>query len=81
MELLQVQVVQAEEQDKLQVFVHHTQLQQEQAYQVKVIQVVLITTPGLNMLVEQVVEVLVHQAAMVIKVDLNQQFLFQLLYL
>jgi hypothetical protein len=62
----QVQVVQAEEQVQLQVFVHHTQLQQEQAFQVKVIQAVLITSYTLNMLVEQGAEVLVQQVAMVI---------------
>jgi hypothetical protein len=59
-------VAQAEEQVQLQVFEHHIQLQQEQAFQVKVIQAVLITTYTLNMLVEQGVEVLVHQVAMVI---------------
>jgi len=78
---LQVLVVQVEEQEIVQVFMFHIQLQQEQAFQVKVIQVVLITTYTLYMVVEQGVEVLVHQVAMVIQVDLNQQFLYQLLHL
>ena len=66
MEFLQVQVVQEEEQVQFQVFDLHIQLQQEQAFQVKVIQVVLITTHTLNMVVEQGVAVLVQQVAMVI---------------
>jgi hypothetical protein len=65
-QILQVQVAQAEEQVQLQVFDLHIQLQQEQAFQVKVIQAVLITTYTLNMLVQQGVEVLVHQVAMVL---------------
>jgi hypothetical protein len=66
MEFLQVQVVQEEEQVQFQVFDLHIQLQQEQAFQVKVIQVVLITTHTLNMVVEQGVAVQVQQVAMVI---------------
>jgi hypothetical protein len=78
---LEVLVVQVEEQEILEVFVHHIQLQQEQAFQVKVIQAVHQIIYTLNMLVEQGVEVLVQQVAMVISVDLNQYFLQAMLYL
>jgi hypothetical protein len=54
MDVMQVQVVQEEGQVLVQVFVYNIQYQQEQAFQVKVIQAVLITSHTLNMLVEQV---------------------------
>jgi len=66
MGVMQVQVAQAEGQVLVQVFVHNIQYQQEQAFQVKVIQAVLITSHTLNMLVEQVAVVQVEQVAMVI---------------
>jgi hypothetical protein len=79
--VMQVQVAQAEGQQPVQVFARNIQYQQEQAFQVKVIQAVLITSHTLNMLVEQGVEVLVQQVAMVFLLDLNQQFLYPMLHL
>jgi hypothetical protein len=63
-------VDQAEEQVQLEVLAYFIQLQQEQAYQVKVIQVVLITTHPLNMVALQGAAVLVQQAAMVMQLAL-----------
>jgi hypothetical protein len=65
-ELLQVQVVQAEEQVLFQVFDLHIQLQQEQAFQVKAIQVLHKISHTHNIQVEQGVAVQEQQETLVV---------------
>jgi hypothetical protein len=66
MGVMQVQVDQAEEQVLVQVFVHNIQYQQEQAFQVKAIQVLHKITHTHNIQEEQGVAVLVEQETLVV---------------